>query len=51
MILFLHYFLKTEMKYHSKLEKRLVENRVLEDMGEGTVQDENTAQIYTLGIC
>ena len=24
---------------------------MLEGMAEGTVQDENTAQIYTLGIC
>ena len=28
-----------------------ITNIVLEDMAEGTVQNENTAQIYTLGIC
>ena len=30
MILSLHYWLETEMKYHSKLENKLVENRVIE---------------------
>ena len=30
MILSLHYWLKTKMKYHSKLEKRFAENKVIE---------------------
>ena len=48
---------KEKLEYSNKSKYILEEpkdhfaNTKLEDMAEGTVQNENTAQIYTLGIC